>query len=357
MKKSIVLSMLFASAVLMSHCAQDTDIEPSLYGNGVFIVNEGPFGSGTGSISFFDRASGNVEQSIFSRANNRPLGNIVQSINFHDGKGYIVVNNANKVEVVEESSFKSLATIENLPFPRFFLGIDDEKAYVSCWGGDQGEIKVIDLRNYTVTKSIPVGIGPDAMVRIGDQVFVANGGGFGSDNRISVIDIENDETVNTLILDDNPNSMQPDGQNNLWILCSGKKTYDPNTFEIIPEESSKGALLKIDPTDYEILERFEFDNIFDSPSKLVTNEAGNAFFYLLGFGAFRFDIADNQLPGQPLIGASFYGLGYDPVSDYIYAADPGNYSANGKVIRYETESGAPIDTFSVGIIPNGFYFN
>jgi YVTN family beta-propeller protein len=357
MKKSYSIFMLWAMVAFMgSACDTDNDNTSGLYQNGVFIVNEGPFNSGTGTISFLDRHSKTVTNSIFSKINDRPLGNIVQSLNFHNDKGYVVINNANKVEVVEKGTFKSIATIEGLPFPRHFLGIDQGKAYISCWGGSHGEVKVVDLSSHSVVKTIAVHTGPDAMAKIGNKVFVVNGGGFGSDNKISVIDVTTDQVIETIVVDDNPNSIRADAQGKLWILCGGKKTYDAITWDIIVEQSSKPAILQLDPTNYSILKRLEFGNIFESPSSLAINSDGTTLFYLLGFGVAQLNTTDNQLPAQPIIEASFYGLGYDPATEYLYAADAGDYSSAGKVIRFMS-TGVPVDTFSVGVIPNGFYFD
>jgi hypothetical protein len=356
MRKSTSKVLLALLAFLFFGCENNKETTSGIYQHGVFIVNEGPFNSGTGTIGFFERSSKTMTNSIFEKVNNRPLGNIVQSISFHNNKGYIVVNNANKIEVVEEGTFESVAAIENLPMPRYFLGISQEKAYVSCWGTTQGEIKIIDLNSNTISGSIPlITTGADGMVKIGNKVFVVSTGGFGSNNRISVIDAANDQLIGQIISEYNPNSILTDSQGKLWVSCSGKKVYDPNTWAIITDQSTNGAILQINPDNHYIIKRFEFENIYDSPSNLTISQDGNNLYYLLGFGVFRLGINDNQLPEQPIIAASFYGLGFDPSTEYLHAADAGNFTSAGKMLRY-TANGVPVDTFSVGIVPNSFYF-
>ncbi len=358
MKISLLGKISTFLLLLLFSCDNSSEDTSQIYRGGIFVVNEGPFTGGTGSISFIDPQSKNVVNSIFSKTNDRPLGNIAQSINFFNGYGYIVVNNANKVEVVEEGTFRSVTTIEELMLPRNILGITQKKAYVSCWGEQsQGEIKVINLENHTIIKTISVATGPGAMVKVGNRVYVVNGGGFGSDNKISVIDITIDEVIDTIEVDDNPNSIVVDDSGRLWITCGGRKKYDQNTYEIIPEESTYGSLLQMDADTYEIIKRLNFNSIYDSPGNLITNEPGNTLFYLLGNGVYKFSVNDSNLPSSPLIGATFYGLGFDEYSGYLYGADAGDYTSAGTVLSYRSTDGVAVDTFRVGIIPNSFYFD
>ena len=59
----IVLTALFAFSI--SSCKKDDDTPSGKYSSGVFITNEGPFGTGTGTVSFINRDSNNIENNIF----------------------------------------------------------------------------------------------------------------------------------------------------------------------------------------------------------------------------------------------------------------------------------------------------
>ena len=52
--------------------------------------------------------------------NNRPLGDMVQSFSVADDKGFIVVNNSQKVEVVLLNTFKSSGCIRGILSPVFY---------------------------------------------------------------------------------------------------------------------------------------------------------------------------------------------------------------------------------------------
>ncbi|MCK9399859.1 MAG: hypothetical protein M0Q51_07695 [Bacteroidales bacterium] len=236
-----------------------------------------------------------VAHDLFETANGRPLGNIVQSMTVHQDKAFIVVNNSNKIEVVNLDDFKSVTTIENLTLPRYFIGFDEDKGYVSCW---DSTVKVMNLRDYSIITSIQTGNGPDEMILAGDQLFVINSGGFGVDSTVSIIQTNDEEPFGLLEVGHRPSGIQKDVNGKIWVLCSGK-------------------------------------------------------------GWNGFPVSASLLNTQPLISGNtmFYGLGYDKVTKMIFATDPLDYAQNGWVYRFNALDGTPVDSFLVGIIPNGFWFN
>ena len=125
---------LFASLLLMVSC--DEDPKPSgKYDNGAFVVNEGAFLAGNGSITFYNYASEEAEQNIFLNAAGAFAGDVVQSMTFHNDVAFIVVNGDSKIEVANAATFESLETIEDVLIdkPRYVEVIND-KAYISVWG-------------------------------------------------------------------------------------------------------------------------------------------------------------------------------------------------------------------------------
>jgi len=209
---------------------EEVDQTAGIYSSGVFITNEGPFQTGSGTVSFFDRNSGLVENGIFELVNDRLLGNVVQSAETHNGRVFIIVNNANKMEVVQSGTFESVGSVENLSLARYFLGIDEKKGYVSSWGetGIDGKVAVIDLNTLSVSKTIPVGSGAEEMAISQEKLYVCNSGGFGSDSTLTIIDVVSDEVIGSIEVGDNPNSIEKDGEGFLWVACSGKKFYNPD---------------------------------------------------------------------------------------------------------------------------------
>ncbi|HRY34103.1 MAG TPA: hypothetical protein P5531_14150 [Bacteroidales bacterium] len=316
----------------------------------VYVCNEGPFMNGSGSISVFDKVTGTVVNHLFYKVNGFHLGNIVQSMEVVDETGYIIVNNANKIEVVRMSDFSSLGMIENLTLPRFFLQIDAKKAYVSCW---DNTVAVLSLLTNNVEKHAATGTGPERMVKIDNRVFVLNQGGFGIDSTITVMDAGSDLAIHSLQVYPKPTGAVADAEGKLWVLCSGKG------FNGWPQaDDSKGHLLRIDPLSYQVLADYEFPATDKHPDKLVINQAGNAMFYIYESGIYRFRPGDTALPGTPLISHAgyIYALGYDDQDDMLYFSDPVDFVQNGWIFRHKASDGLAVDSFLTGVIPTYFTF-
>ncbi|MEA3316518.1 MAG: hypothetical protein U9R54_01010 [Bacteroidota bacterium] len=135
-KINLVRIGLLSLAIIFfaSSCDNDDNVIKGEFVNGVFISNEGNFGAGNGSISFYSVKGDSVSNNIFSKLNNRPLGDVVQSVKVFDNNAYIVVNASNKVEVVKYNDFVENGVITELSQPRYFAGISSDKAYVTQWG-------------------------------------------------------------------------------------------------------------------------------------------------------------------------------------------------------------------------------
>lgn len=338
-------------AILLFACGKNEDAAPTgKYSSGVFIVNEGQFQTGTGTVSFLNRDTKTVENDIFQTVNGRPLGNILQSMEIYNNRAYLVVNNAKKVEVVQAWDFKEVGTIQGLEMPRFFIGIDDKKGYVSQWGtgGTDGSIKVIDLQTNTVIKTIAVGKGAEKMLKIDNKVYVACNGGFASDNRVFVIDTQKDEVSATITTPDSPNGLVLDANNKIWVSCSGRSQWNGMASVTV----SPAQLIRLNPTTNQIEQSFAFER--HGLGNLVINSGKNLLFYAQSGRVFSQSI-NSGINATPLISRSFYGLGYDTNTDMIYAALGGNFSSNSRFIRFNV-SGVAIDSMNVGIAPNGFYF-
>jgi len=354
--KQLSILTVFAMVLTFTSCKKDDPVPPpatpsTSYNSGVFISNEGPFGSGTGTISFYDRSNGAVSDNIFENKNGYPLGNIVQSMEIYNSNAYIVVNNAGKVEVTDGTSFSSNGAITGFTYPRYFIGINSTKGYVSEWGtgGTIGAVRVVDLASKTITATINTGKGAEGMVLAGTKVFVACGGGFDNDSIVTVINSSTNSVITNIIVGANPKSIKMDAAGKIWVLCSGQ--WDPTYTFLL----KTGSLIRIDTATNAVDLTLPFSSLYSQPSGLVMNNAKTNLYYSYNSGVYSQGYTSGTLSSTAIINRNFYGLGIDPTNDYFYGSDAVDFSSNGKVIRYNA-SATLVDSFAVGVIPGNFFF-
>jgi hypothetical protein len=354
--KNLLNGVLISGIVmvaLLSSCNDPETPETKLpYEQGVFVANEGVFQTGTGSISFFSRDSLQVIKEVFQTVNNRPVGNVLTDVEVYGDNAYLVVNNAQKVEVVSYKDFKSIGVITGFNLPSKFLPISDTKAYVSQWGvtGLDGSVEVVDLSTFSVTKSIPTGAGPGKMLKSGDKVYVTNKGGYGNDSNLTVINTATDVVEEQLFVGYNPESIVEDKNGMIWVLCNGKWKSDWSGLE------HPGKLVKIDPATNTILASVDFSSTFSTPTDLEINKEKTQLFFLYSGGVYSMDVDATSIDNTAFIDKAFYSIGFDETANMLYCGDAKDYVSNGKVYRYNT-SGTLVDSFETGIIPTEYFFN
>lgn len=355
MKKAIQLLSLALAAFIVTSCEKEKENESTpLPSNlhGVFIVNEGAFGQGNASISFASSDSSYYNADIFNAANGYPVGDLLQSMTIHNSVGYLCVNNSQRVEVVSMSDFKKKATISGINSPRFMVGKNND-GYISDWSTNS--VFKINLLNNTITGSVPCGSGPEQMLVSGNKLFVCNGGGFGEDSTITVIDLSTFSVTGTITTDINPSSIKADKDGNIWVLCRGSLGSD---YTPTPDDAP-GSIVQLNPNNNTILKSITL-NWDQHPVQLNVNGNGDRIYFLVGSGTYTgsvytMSINDNTFPASPLINREFYSLGIHPSSSIIYAGKS-SFSANTHYLRY-TMSGTFIDSTLTGIGPNSFVFN
>ena len=345
---------LFLIGFLFACDSDGPEVIPTAqYENGFLIANEGPFQSGTGTVSFFDYSTNTVSNEVFQTVNNRPLGNILQSVSVHNREIFMVVNNAGKVEVADAETFESTATVDNLGLPRYFLGVNENKGYVSLWeDGFGGKLAVIDLNTFTVSNEITTALGPGRMLlHSNGQIYVACSGGFSTDNKVSVINPTTDALIEDILVGSAPSGIAEDANGKIWVLCGGKYKSDFSGLE------ESGSLYKIDASNNTVESMFSFNDFQSRPGNLVMDGDGENIFYTFAGGVYKMNISASELPANALFNGSFYGIGFDPESGYLIGSDAGDFASEGTIHRYNSENGQKIDDFTVGIIPNGgFHF-
>src|SRR5690606_30045049 len=221
---SFAFSALFLSAgIFFTGCSKEEDKTNGdlTFNAGALVTNEGQFQKGNGGVSFISQQNNEVTRDVFMTVNNRPLGDVVQSLTEHDGKIYVVVNNSEKIEIADARTFKEAGVINGLQLPRYAVASED-KLYVTEWVnyGLSGRVAVIDLDSNTVSKTITVGQLPEKVLLLNKKLHVLNNG----QNTISVINTTTDAVETTIQVGDSPNGIVTTSDG-IWVLCGGKKVY------------------------------------------------------------------------------------------------------------------------------------
>ncbi|MFN8209355.1 MAG: YncE family protein [Bacteroidales bacterium] len=339
--------LIIASFALLTSCSIFDDgsgdpvksVIPS--GRGVFVINEGNFTHGNGSLSYYSIDSSKIYNDLFSQVNGRPLGDVPSSMAIKDGYAYIVVNNSGKIEVVDALTLKSKTTISGLNSPRNILFVNSSKAYVtSMWGTS---VYIIDLITQTLKSEIAVRRSTEAIVVSGNRVFVSN---FISGNSVMVLDKTTDRVIDSLEVGDEPESMVIDKNNKLWVLCSGGYS-DTN----VPQ------LLRIDPATLAIEKRDTFPSGIPGPSALRINSGGDTLYFLRN-GVWRHPVDETNLPENPFIrqgSRTLYNIAVDPLNGHIFASDAGNFTDRGYLLWFGRD-GQVSDSAKADIIPGSLFF-
>ncbi len=330
-------------ASLIASCSKNSDSGPQgKYQHGVFIVNEGQFRKGNASISFYNPDSLKASNDIFTTVNGRSLGDVAQSITNFEGKYYIVVNNSNKIEIVDDN-FISVGVIkDSIDQPRYLLNINNQKAYISQWRSTgKGNVAVLDLSTNKVTKLISLNQGPEKMLLFNNVVYVTNGGGLTNDSTVSVIDASTDKLITTIKVGYNPCNILLDKNNKIWVLCGG----------MWPDKV--GSLIQIDPATNTAKTVVSLASEYSQPPMTI-NQAKDKLVFSYDNKVYEQNIASTTPTVK--LNRAFYKMGINPKNGDLYGTDPENYSSNGWVIRYNSGFAA-IDSFKVGVIPGEVMFN
>jgi YVTN family beta-propeller protein len=346
--RSVLSLVALSAAIVFTSCDKDDDKPEGEFASGVFVVNEGNFTEADGTISFFDPSSKTVKEDLFGSINDgRALGSVVQSVKVDGDLAYIVVNNSNKVEVVNANTFVSEYTLEDVKLPRYFTTFNG-KGYLTEWVSfsDPGRVAVINLNNHSIETTITTDFGAENIIAANGKLFVSNN----FTNTVSIIDPVSNEVIDAVEVGNGPGEFAIDKENKLWVICGGGYDMDYNPL-------NDGALYRINTTTNEVDKTILLNT--NVSSKMVMNKSRDVFYYYKGKNIYDIFIADETASGEALIAGTdvvgFYGIGFDAKNEIIYAADAKGFSGNGIVYRYQTD-GTLIDTFDAGRGPNGFVF-
>mgnify|MGYP006178598315 CR=1 FL=1 len=359
--KQLLWSFLAFAFVLQS-CSTD-EVEKQLkptgkYDKGFLILNEGGFMKSNASVSFLSQDLSTVENDVFSGINkDKKLGDVAQSIAFYGDLAFIVVNNSNKIEVVNRYTFQSIKTITSgLNNPRYTAFING-KAYVTNWGDSSSEtddfVAVYHISDFSLAGKFNVPFGPEEILVNQNKLYITHSGGFGSNNKVSIIDANSNLITKTLEVGDVPKSIST-SWDLIYVLCKGKTEYNDDWSV---KSKTAGKLVVINPLNDSVTKTFDFPAAIQ-PSNGVA--VSGFYYYNVGKNVYKMNLSDTALPTSPFINgatqeiSSLYGLYAS--NNNIMITDAKDYVSDGEVFVFAT-NGSLIKKVSVGMVPSAVYWN
>lgn len=333
------------TALLFTSCEKeetgsDTGLPVIVPGEGLFLLNEGNFGWGNASLSYYNKVSKEIHHHLYQKANSAQLGDVLQSAYITSNELWLMVNNSGKVIVTDPVSLKQTKVLSGLTSPRYMTTAANATGYITDLYA--GKVHIVDTQQKTIKGDIEVNGWTEEIMMWGDYA-VTTGVEAG---RLYAIDTATNELVDSLDLPPGPVSMTTDHQGHLWVLAGGD-----------PLIKTQPILYQVDRESFTIRGTHSLPDEEISYSRLVTCPDGETL-YFLGGDVYRMSVIPEEPSPEVFIeadGRILYGLGVDPDNGDIYVSDAVDYVQRGQMLRHDPD-GSLIDIQDAGIIPGGFTF-
>ncbi|WP_162343611.1 YncE family protein [Cyclobacterium salsum] len=347
MKKVKLVCHILFIAVLVSCGTDPVEMPRGAYEEGVLVINEGAFNANDGEIYHYVTESGEMESSIFEKANARPFAGLIQNMRSFGAYHYLIANTG-KVEIVRAADFVSMGAVNgdlvnsrSLVATEGKLFISDWGAYDDSWNNPDSFIAVVDgLDGGSITNKIAISSRPEGMALLGNRILVA----CQQEKLISVLNPENESLEKTVPVSGTP----------FYFF-----DYANHTF-LYANDAENVYVHRLDPVSFEVEETHTFG---------VANSIYNGNFALTDSG--ELFVISNQAEEDVVVklslstgtvleehfysGNNFYGLGYDEATHTLFIGEHAGWQGNGSVLRVNS-AGELIDQMPVGRGPSGFYF-
>ena len=348
------LTQFFLTALsfaFLASCTNDNDDNASKgnYDKGVFVLNEG--GSSGGSVSFLGDDLITFKQNVYEAENPGDFfGKYVQSIFFDGDRAYIIAGGSNVINVVNRYTFKLIAKIETgLVTPRYGV-VKNGKAYITnantyayanpATGNTDDFVAVIDLATNKVESKIDLNATANRIVVEGDKLYITEPY---NSTKVLVVNTVTKALETPVSVGPSANTMEVKN-GILYVLAS--------------PSASSSKIVKVKLSDKSVTEV-----VFPSTLKAAKNLDifGSKIYFTIDTGVYSMELTATQPLETPIFkytSTSNYGVmyGFAVENDKIYIADGGDFASNSKAYIYSL-NGTLQKEITVGVGPNGFYFN
>lgn len=339
------------ASIFLASCSDDNDSGQKPLGdyeNGFFVLNEGNSNPSTASVTFIGD-NGAIEQNVFGNVNPGEIGmgSYLQSMFFAGDKAFIISGSANKVTVVDRYTFKYLASVTtNLENPRYGALVNG-KIYITNYAdystGADDFLTVVDPVNYSTTK-ILLENWSEKVLEYNGKLYIANGY-YGNGNSVTVFNTSTGTNEKEIDLgsSNSPNSLEVK-EGILYVLTSNA--------------SGAGKIHRINPNTNEVASSVTIPTEINNPKQLdIENDK---IYFTAGTSVYNLGINATSVSTTPVMtynSTSAWGqmYGFKIHDGKIYIADGGDFASDSVIYQYSVAGGL-LNTYTVGVGPNGFYF-
>ncbi|MBR5532337.1 MAG: YncE family protein [Bacteroidales bacterium] len=343
-------------------------IEPNANPYGFYLLNEGNMGSNKATLDFMNFTTGVYTHNIYAEQNPnvvKELGDVGNDSKIYDNKLWLVINASHKVEVVDAKTAIRIGQID-IPNCRYIV-FDGNFAYVSSYvttiigdvNAQEGAIFKIDIKSLEITGEVKVGRQPEEMVIKGGYLYVANSGGYNSDNydnTVSVIRLSSFTQIEKKEVAINLHRMRLDKNGKIWVLSRGDYyTMPPQLFRL--ETNSNGSIKRVEATN---LQCSNFDICNDKIYMYNAPYKGNAISNNITYSVADIETAtiidDNFIKdGTEKLIKVPYTIKINPETKEVFICDAKNYVSSGTITCYSPEGVKRWSVFT-GDIPSTITF-
>ena len=325
-------------------------IDPDARPAGMYLLNEANMGSNKSSIDYVDFRNAYYVRNIYAERNPevvKELGDVGNDIQIYGNKLYAVINCSHKVEVMDVRTCKRIGQVDipNCRYIRFAKG----KAYVSAYVGpvaidpnaQLGAVYEVDTASLAVTRKVTVGYQPDELEVLGEDLYVANSGGYRApdyDSTVSVVEIYGMKQIQKIPVGINLHRIRKDRYGKLWVTSRGDYNTIPSRLYVLDrkDKNSKEMVVK-DTLDIPCSEMYiQGDSLYFYSVEWNKQTERNTVTYGI------IDVRTGQLVTDHFITDGTeqdivipYGICVHPTTGDIYVTDAKNYVSSGVLHCYD----------------------
>jgi len=348
---------------LFSGCEDNNDTkvhDPGNFADGIFVLNEGAWGASNSSVSFIPADKDTVFADLFITANGEDavLGDVLMDMVSVDTLSYLVLNSSHSVMVVNNKNFEYVDEITGeVNNPRHAI-VYNGLIYLTQWGkfGQEGAVLVIDPFDFSVVATIATGQGAHGIKEIDGKIWVANSGGYGYANTVSIINPESNSVERTIEVGDCPQNFVVDYEGNVWVLSSGYTEYD-DQWQVINQ--TEPYLTCIDGETYKVSKNFQISS-YTSPTEITISKDKKNIYFGGGSGGaklWKVSVDNDELPSGTFSDLSPYGISVHPETGNLYCGMAPDFTKPGSVIVLDNE-GNEVKEYNenIGVGPRRFIY-